>query len=201
MGHRSAKSVRVPLEPPDHTPFMLTNEFRAQLLNTMWPHETAGANDVFVVLDGARDARISRRVEGYLDQKACLYEGELTRELANAAPQLLHLFRDDRFCRQLLDEGWGNSWGVFVVTDTSINSLRRHFRTFMVVRGPTGKRLIFRWYDPRVLRAYLPTCTAEELRAVFGPIHAFVVEGEESGTAIRYTFDGARLTQDIITLH
>jgi hypothetical protein len=179
---------------------MLTSQRRAQLQSTMWGPDQSGADDVFVVLDGARDERIPRRVEGYLDQKACLYEGDLTRDLANAAPYLLRLFRDDRFCRQLLDEGWGNAWGVFVVANTSMNSLRKHFRTFMVVRGPSGQRLIFRWYDPRVLRSYLPTCNLEELRAIFGPIRAFIVEGRETGTAIRFSFDGERLSEDVVTL-
>ena len=178
---------------------MLTDVY-ARLLATLWPAGQANAADVYAVLDAARDERIPRRVEGYLDQKACLYEGNLTRELLNAAPHLLHLFRDDRFCRQLLDEGWGQSWGVFVLAPTSLISLRRHFRKFMVVRGPTGSRLIFRWYDPRVLRTYLPTCRPDELRTVFGPIHAFVVEGKDAGTAHRFSLDGEQLTETVIQL-
>ena len=150
---------------------------------------------MYAVLDGARDVRIASRVDGYSDEKACLYEGTLPRELTNAAPHLLRLYPDDSFCRRLLRDGWGQSWGVFAVAPTSLNSLRRHFRKFMIVRGPTGKRLVFRWYDPRVLRAYLPTCNLEELRTVFGPIEAFVVEGVDAGTVLRFSFDGERLTE------
>ncbi len=171
-----------------------------KLLTALWANGKAGATSVYAVLDGARDARIASRVDGYLDQKACLYEGTLPRELTNAAPHLLRLFRDDSFCRQLLRDGWGQSWGVFVVAPTSLVSLRRHFRTFMIVRGPKGNRFVFRWYDPRVLRAYLPTCNADELRTVFGPIEAFVVEGVENGTALRFSFDGERLTETPLRL-
>ena len=169
-------------------------------LAALWPAGRSSVAEVFAVLDGARDERISRRVEAYLDQKACLYEGPLTRELQNAAPYLLRLFHDDRFCHQLFDESWGQSWGVFVVASTSLNSLRRHFRQFMVVRGPAGARLVFRWYDPRVLRVYLPTCNAEELRAIFGSIDAFIVEGVEPKTAHRFSFDGQRLTDTLLRL-
>jgi len=172
----------------------------AKLLTTLWPSGESSATDVFAVLDGARDARISSRVDGYLDQKACLYEGTLPRELLNAAPHLLRLFRDDHFCRQLLKDGWGQSWGVFAMAPTSLTSLRRHFRKYMVVRGPNGNRFVFRWYDPRVLRAYLPTCNVEDLRTVFGPIEAFIVEGGEAGTAHRFAFDGERMTDTVIRL-
>jgi hypothetical protein len=171
-----------------------------RLLTTLWPAGESSAAGVYAILDGARDPRIPSRVESYLDQKACLYEGNLPRELTNAAPHLLRLFCDDRFCRRLLEDGWGNAWGVFAITVTSLTSLRRHFRKFMVVRGPTGNRLVFRWYDPRVLRVYLPTCTVEDLRTVFGPIEAFVVEGSEAGTAHHFAFDGERLTNTIIRL-
>ncbi len=172
----------------------------SRLLTALWTTGDTGATSVYAVLDGARDARIASRVDGYLDQKACLYEGTLPRELTNAAPHLLRLFRDDYFCRQLLRDGWGQSWGVFAIAPTSLTSLRRHFRKFMVVRGPNGNRLVFRWYDPRVLRAYLPTCKVEELRTVFGPIEAFVVEGRDAGTAHRFSFDGEQLTETRLRL-
>jgi hypothetical protein len=170
------------------------------ILAALWPKGESGSTDVFAVLDGARDPLIASRVEAYLDQKACLYEGTLPRELVNAAPHLLRLFCDDHFCRRLVHDGWGQSWGIFAIAPTSLTSLRRHFRKFMVVRGPKGNRLVFRWYDPRVLRVYLPTCTLEELRTVFGPIEAFLVEGREAGTAQRFAFDGERMQETVIRL-
>ena len=178
----------------------LRSETYQRLLATLWPAGESSATDVYAILDGARDTRIASRVESYLDQKACLYEGTLPRELTKVAPHLLRLFCDDHFCKRLLQDGWGLSWGVFAIAPTSLTSLRRHFRKFMVVRGPTGSRLVFRWYDPRVLRVYLPTCTTEELRTVFGPIEAFVVEGREPGTAHRFAFDGERLSESVIRL-
>jgi len=203
MGRRSVKSAparRAPRDTARVDDYVIRADTYTRLLSTLWPTGESSANDVFAVLDGARDVRIASRVEGYLDQKACLYEGTLPRELQKAAPHLLRLFHDDYFCRQLLKDGWGASWGVFAIAPTSLTSLRRHFRKFMVVRGPTGNRLVFRWYDPRVLRIYLPTCTADELRTVFGPIEAFIVEGTEAGTAQRLAFDGEQLTTTRIQL-
>jgi hypothetical protein len=176
------------------TPYMHA-EFRKQLLTALWPEGQSSATDVFAILDGARDARIVRRIEDYRDKKACLYEGPLTQGLMHAAPHVVRLFRDDGFCRTLLEDGWGQSWGVFVRAEVSLPSLRRHLRKFLVVQGPQGQRLIFRWYDPRVLRVYLPTCSTEELRTVFGPVSAFLVEGSDAGTMHQFGFDGQRLTE------
>ena len=47
------------------------------------------------------------------------------------------------------------------------------------MRDESGHPMFFRFYDPRVLRTYLPTCTVAELRLIFGPVEAFLLEGEE----------------------
>jgi hypothetical protein len=54
--------------------------------------------------------------------------------------------------------------------DMRMKRLRHHLRTLLVVKSWSGERMLFRYYDPRVLRAYLPTCTSDELRTVFGPV-------------------------------
>jgi len=46
--------------------------------------------------------------------------------------------------------------------------------------------LIFRYYDPRVLRAYLPTCSPAELNTFFGPVTAFITEGENPGEILEF---------------
>jgi hypothetical protein len=41
-------------------------------------------------------------------------------------------------------------------------------------------RMYFRFYDPRVLQAFLPTCTAEQLNGFFGPISRFFFQSDPS---------------------
>ena len=65
--------------------------------------------------------------------------------------------------------------------------MRRHFRTFLVVALPDERRVHFRWYDPRILRAYLPTCTGEEAAIVFGPTAQYLAEGEEPNLLLQFT--------------
>jgi len=89
---------------------------------------------------------------------------------------------------------------VFLKSGSSLPRLRKHLREFLVVRDAAGRRLVFRYYDPRVLRVYLPTCTTDELRTVFGPIDTFWMEGEDPAEMVEFVFDGRKLHRNSIQL-
>lgn len=135
---------------------------------------------VFALVDGARDDRIYRAVYDSQLEYECLFAGELSYDLTLAAPYLVRLDARAPFTRWLVEEGWGRSFGVFAWSRADTETLRRHFRRLLQVRDELGKKLFFRYYDPRVLRAYLPTCNGAELDEVFGPVGRFVTEGPES---------------------
>ena len=156
------------------------------LLEALWPPGQPASLAVFAILDGARDERIYGAVDGTRLPKDCLYSGDLPWQMQLTAPYLVQLDRGDRFTRHVLAEGWGNSWGTFLRTEAGIKQLRRHLRQFLRVRDERGRRLIFRYYDPRVLRVYLPTCTPAELETFFGPIHSFVMEGETPDEVLEF---------------
>ena len=167
-----------------------------QIEDALWPPNLPGWLKVWGVLDGARDQRIYPALAScYLD-KCCLYGADLPSELQLSAPYLMELDRDDRFTRYIINQGWGNSWGIFFRSDAGIERLRRHLREFLVVKDERGKRLIFRYYDPRVLRVYLPTCFTRELQTFFGPIDRFLVEGEDPATLIGFGFDSVALVEE-----
>jgi hypothetical protein len=48
-----------------------------------------------------------------------------------------------------------------------------------MVENPDGKEVFFRFYDPRILRRFLPVCTPAETRQFFGPVMQFWVEDEK----------------------
>jgi len=89
----------------------------------------------------------------------------------------------------------GNHWGVFAIALDDLPVLRRHFRKFLIVHDSEGAPMYFRYYDPRVLRVYLPTCTPEELNTVFGPVSSYVLEGQDPNTLLRFTLDSGSLKQ------
>jgi hypothetical protein len=150
-------------------------------------------------LDCARDERIYYALRNSRLDYLCLYSGPLPRELEVTAPYLVEVAPTSTFTPTLIEMGWGNSWGVFLRIKDSLN-LRHHLRGFLRVRDESGRILIFRYYDPRVLRAYLPTCRPDELRTVFGPIASYLVEGEDDTRLIEFEFDGKRLLERQIDL-
>lgn len=156
---------------------------------------------LYAILDGARDRRIFDALWLRSDvERRCLYRGELSLDLATAAPYLVHLQPDGEFLRWLVQSGWGDSWGIFVVSKATIDDLRRHFRTFLMVYNEAGRPVYFRYYDPRVLRGYLPTCTQDELRNVFGPVVYYICESEAADSFERFVFAGSTLASSRIRL-
>ena len=162
-----------------------------QILNALWPEGLSPRMGVFAILDGARDDRIYGAVDGCKLQRECLYAGDLPWQLKMTAPYLVQLERADPFTRRILKDGWGRSWGVFLRTETGLQQLRRHLREFLRVRDEAGRRLIFRYYDPRVLRVYLPTCTTGELETLFGRIDCYMMEGENPDEVLEFRRDAA----------
>jgi hypothetical protein len=170
----------------------------ARIEEQFWPK--GERRDVWMILDAARDRRIFRMLlESHFDY-SCLYSGTLPPALEIVAPYLVQLEFEDRYTRRLIEQAWANSWGVFLRSNTRMDKLRRHLRSFLVVRDPKGESLVFRYYDPRVLRVYLPTCTREELRTVFGPVECFWTEAENTETLLEFKFDQAKMSSNIIPL-
>lgn len=168
----------------------MTNERIDALIETLWPTRQ---ESVFALLDGARDRRIFEMLRRSRIDYRSLFLGELVPELAIASPYLVHLGSLSRETQYILEHGWGNSWGCFVRADILLQDLRRHFRTILQVEDENGRRLFFRFYDPRVLRAYLPTCTQQELEVVFGPIERFSLENETGEAMLEFSFNESRL--------
>jgi hypothetical protein len=140
---------------------------------------------LFAVLDSAREPSIPLELRRKGAEFSSLYRGEPEESLSSAAPYLASLDPKSELMRWLLTNGWGNSWGIFLVASTSLETLRRHFRRFLLVRDVAGNELYFRFYDPRVLRTFLPTCTGAETKRFFGPVGIYLMEAE-NGEAVSF---------------
>lgn len=157
----------------------------AALLRELFKDE---ALPVYAVLDGAAIPDLLDHL--YADdgpEFCCLYRGDLEPDMAECAPYLAVLHPEAAFTRWLLAEGWGMHWGIFATSPADLKTMRKHFRTFLMVKDPDGKQLYFRYYDPRVLRVYLPTCNQQEVATVFGPVVSFLLEDEVPVTLLRFS--------------
>jgi hypothetical protein len=141
---------------------------------------------LYAVLDAAREGRVVSMLERVPETSESLYEGEKGRELAPYAPYLVELPGDSPLLQDLAAQAFGKSYCVFLTASAAFDEVRKHFRHFLMVETEDGKEVYFRFYDPRVLRVFLPTCTPEEARKFFGPIQSFWVEAREPGVLSRY---------------
>jgi hypothetical protein len=175
-----------------------------RLIACLWPHgDLPTTPQVYALLDGARDRRIEPMIRLSRLEYCCLYGGRLSPALERAAPYLVHLTPGAAFMRDLIDLGWGRSWGIFTVVppDCTMHQQRRHCRTLLRVQAEDGRPLVFRFYDPRVLRVYLPTCTPHEAGAMFGPIPRLVTESEDGSHVLAYRPTSAGVAVETVALN
>jgi Domain of unknown function (DUF4123) len=142
--------------------------------------------NVYAVLDGASVNNLRTSLHILNPEYACLYRGELKPDMAEVAPYLVRLEPGSQFTDWVAVDGWGKHWGVFLRSTDQLAAVRRHLRSLLVVHDPDGQPLKFRFYDPRVMRVFLPTCNAEQLASFFGPIDSFLLEDESANTLVRF---------------
>lgn len=85
----------------------------------------------------------------------------------------------------------GNSCGILLVSSADPKALREHLGGLFRVTDERDHKFYFRFYDPRVLRVYLPTCTADEARQFFGPVRHILVEAEKKDRLKAYRADAS----------
>lgn len=160
----------------------------------------AGGGQLYGVLDAARDEQVVPFLYGAGAQYQSLYEGLRGEELALVAPYLISLPTDAAALVELVEGHWGNAWGIFLRAEASFRDVRRHLRRLLRAELDDGVRVLFRFYDPRVLRAYLPTCTRDEADQMFGPIAHYITEGRRGETALRFarSVDGVSVETEVL---
>jgi hypothetical protein len=155
---------------------------------------------LYALLDGARDNRVYALLGAAKEEYQSLYEGPQGERLALVAPYLVRLPPASLLLEAVVRQGWGQSWGVYLTCRQPFKEVRRHFRQFLLVKTEAGEELYFRFYDPRVLRAFLPTCLADEAARFFGPVQAFLVEAAEPASLYRFTATGQGVRRALCSL-
>jgi hypothetical protein len=147
---------------------------------------------LFAVLDAAQGEKVWRFLGTSFGRRHSLYEGPQAKELAEVAPYLLEMAGKSRRLERLVQLGWSQNWGIFLTSARPFLEVRRQLRKHLVVQDEeTKKRLYFRFYDPSVLRVFLPTCTPDQNEQFYGCIDAFYAEGKE-GNLLRFPKPAAR---------
>lgn len=126
----------------------------------------AAAGYLFAVLDATGHPSVPEKAKQLGELAVSLFQGAEEEKHWDVAP---YLFRVDQDTLRWIQETlWNEAWGVFAMSRSNLEDLRQHFRRFLLVELPDGERWYFRYYDPRILKVYLPACDEKELRQVFG---------------------------------
>jgi hypothetical protein len=160
---------------------------------------STGPAPLYAVLDAARNLRSLYWPKEEGAEHESLYDGDTARNLELFAPYLVRLAPGTPLLRRLVAEAWGESWSVFCTCPLPLAELRKHFRRFLMVELD-GKPVYFRFYDPRVLRVFLPTCRSGEFQELFGPVSAWLLEGESPDVLLRFSLGENGLVREEIQL-
>jgi hypothetical protein len=147
------------------------------------------------MLDGASVPDLLQRLHAEPSLEVeCLLRGKLEPDMKQVAPYLVKLEPESEFAEWVVGTGWGNHWGTFVTSRLGFRKLRNHLRALTLIHQSDGTPLYFRYYDPRVLRLFLPTCSPAQLKQMFGPVDAFIAESEAADAASIFRMNGEVLS-------
>jgi hypothetical protein len=135
----------------------------------------------YAVIDAARAPIVyATLVRGDLVQ-TCLFEGRRAAELCNLAPYLVPLPPGAPLLATLAGEWWGEARAILLTSRERPADVVARLRSLLVVRTDEDRSMLFRFYDPRVLRTFLPVATPRQIAAFFGggDVGAYVCEASE----------------------
>ena len=141
---------------------------------------------LYAIMDAARSERIPILLKESVDEVRSLYDGVTADTLAHVAPYLVRLREDSGLLSRLVLEGWGSAWGVYFTSRRRLKDLRAQFRKIVMVMMEEGdpEPVYFRFYDPRVMEAFLPLCTPRQEDDIFGEVDRFYFE-DSDGRLVR----------------
>jgi Domain of unknown function (DUF4123) len=155
---------------------------------------------LYAIVDAARTFDVPFRLRSAKVERECLYRGRSGEVLWHVAPYLVRCEQEAEFFLWMLEEGWGDSWGIYLTSAARLEGLCEHFRQFLLVRTEEDRELYFRFYDPRILRTFLPTCTPEETERLFGPVSCYLMEAEQPETLLKFIAGEQGARQETVAL-
>lgn len=145
----------------------------------------APGEHLYAVADAARDPHLARAgFERFKLERYSLFPATIHPQMPPVGPYLIPVpFAakypfPERGYFDLWCERFGTSGGVLLSTSGDLRTIWEHLRGVFLVEDERGSEFFFRFYDPRVLRGFLPSLTATEAKQFFGPVKRFYIESD-----------------------
>lgn len=153
---------------------------------------------LYSVVDGAKDYKLALASRDLLGEPLRPLFEDAPAHMDRVGPYLARIQCCNRYpdYMRLWAERMGDNAGILLLSSAWPKVIRAHLRSIFTVYDEMGSMFYFRYYDPRVIRTYLPTCTAKESRQFFGPIRSILVEDEAVGVMRHYRSGQAAVQMD-----
>ena len=166
------------------TPTAMTNATGADL-HAFIRYRFGMGDRLYAVVDAARDKgpvlaardRCGRTPRWLFEDAAAAHMSEVAPYLIDVDFRTKYPYPGSDYL-DLWAEHLGRSAGILLITPAETDALLGHLRGLFHVTDEEDHKYFLRFYDPRVLRVFLPTCTAAQAREFFGPIRRILVESE-----------------------
>lgn len=157
-------------------------------------HLFSNTTRTYAVIDGALIPDLRMKLYETRPPRYCLFSGELEPDMEEVAPYLVRLYPKTPFTEWVL-EAWDKNWGIFVQSREPLEEMRKHFRNLITVYDEKGNPMIFRFYDPRVIRQFLPTCNQGEIKVFFGSVDSYFAESEDNTKLVQYQIENDKFKE------
>ncbi len=150
---------------------------------------------MYGVLDCSRDESLYEHVARLQPESAeCLFAGKLAPQVLRVSPHLVELAPSDPLSHIWRTAGWGKAWGILISSRATLPVLRRRLRRFTQVKLPDGQGpMLFRFWDPRVFRDYLPLVEPDAIGDWFIDADHYILETADGQGSLRFRLHGGQL--------
>lgn len=158
----------------------------------------------YLLVDASCDPLIPIHADSFNEETRCLFDGKAFEDLAEVAPWLISLQRYGGAWDWFVDEGWGNNWGIVVLSRLPLPKLKSHFKKFIKAEDENGEVYFFKFYRPEHLNTYLPVFDADQrarfLRGIDGVLTE--IDGGAGALVQRVAPDATldSVTVDLVTM-
>lgn len=143
------------------------------------------AKYVYAIVDGSRQPMvIPAALDAYSSNFRCLYSGNALAEFGDNAAWVVELKLGESTLNWLVTHGLNRRWAIFATSQLEISAFIRHLKKFTVTVGPDGRTLFFRFYDPHVLRQYLPVFDERQTQLLFSGVGDLFLEDTSGRNAL-----------------
>jgi len=167
-----------------------------RLCARLWPADRSA--NAYALLDAAADPAWVDRLRPLGQAMArSLLPGGPQAPAAAVGPWLVALPAGHPFTQALVHDPAPADALLLLSSGLPLPPLWRHLRALGRVRGPGGEPLLFRYHDPRVLRAFLATADPGQLAEFFGPLDGVFAPAEGVAAFDGWDFAQCRLHRHV----